>query len=427
MSSSDVSRRSFLKVGSIGAAASSVEAGRLAGQESTTGANSAAAVEKLVALKLKPFITPDDKFVDVSRGEPKPHQLSLEQLAEAGLTQETWKLEITGDPFVEYPHTKVSTSLENSMTITDETAIDFKTLVEMGKEHEVHYFKAMQCLNIQTPLGQGLWTGVPLRTVLKRCGKIKNVRRIYFWGFHNYDIKQIFKSSVNYSQCMETPPGELPVFLAYKLNGKSISPERGGPVRVVVPWSHGYKSIKWLQHIFLTNDARNNDSYAHGNNDPDSFLKSAAYVDNGPEQIESGEPIILTGQVMVGPSGVQRVEYWVREVTAESKALNDDSDELLRGPWIPCNLVDPPNWESILPEGVKPQQVLGFDTSTGKPLQWPMKYSMCQYTAVILDLRPGKYEVRTRSVDLNGFAQPEPRPSQKNGKNALQVRRFEVV
>jgi hypothetical protein len=29
-------------------------------------------------------------------------------------------------------------------------------------------------------------------------------------------------------------------------------------------------------------------------------------------------------------------------------------------------------------------------------------------------------------VDLNGFAQPEPRPLQKTGKNGLLVRRFEV-
>jgi Oxidoreductase molybdopterin binding domain len=424
---SDVSRRNFIKVGSLGAAATSVEAGHLMGQTVSNDANSAISAEKLVASKLKSFITPLNKFVDVSRGDPKPHQLSDEQRIEAGLTQETWKLEITADPFVELPHTKVPAIIEKSMTITDGTAIDFPALVEMGKEHAVHYFKAMQCLNIQTPLGQGLWTGVPLRTVLKLCGKLQNVRRIYYWGFHNHDSKQIFKSSVSYSQCMEIPPGELPVFLAYKLNGKPISPERGGPVRVIVPWSHGYKSIKWLQHIFLTNDARNNDTYASGNNDPDSVLKTAAYVDSGAEQINKGEPIVLTGQVIVGPSGVQRVEYWVREVTPDSKPLDDDAVEILKGPWFPCNLVDPPHWESILPDNLKPNQLLGFNPSTGTPLQWPMKYSMCQYTAVIHDLPVGKYEVRARSVDLNGFAQPEPRPLQKSGKNALQLRRFEVV
>jgi hypothetical protein len=34
--------------------------------------------------------------------------------------------------------------------------------------------------------------------------------------------------------------------------------------------------------------------------------------------------------------------------------------------------------------------------------------------------------VRARTVDLNGFAQPEPRSIQKSGKNGIQVRRFEV-
>jgi hypothetical protein len=47
--------------------------------------------------------------------------------------------------------------------------------------------------------------------------------------------------------------------------------------------------------------------------------------------------------------------------------------------------------------------------------------------AVLKDLKPGHYELRARSVDLNDCAQPEPRPSQKSGKNSIQVRRFEVV
>jgi hypothetical protein len=42
------------------------------------------------------------------------------------------------------------------------------------------------------------------------------------------------------------------------------------------------------------------------------------------------------------------------------------------------------------------------------------------------DLPPGKYEFRARAVDLNDFAQPEPRPVQKTGKNAVEVHRFEV-
>lgn len=370
---------------------------------------------------LKPFLTPDLEFNDVSRGNPKPHTLRGEAQIAAGLTPDSWRLEIAADPFVEEPHTKAAATLEKTVTL------DFPSLLALGKKHEVHFLKAMQCLNIDTPLGQGLWTGVPLREVLKLCGKMNHVRRIYFWGFHNQDPKQVFKSSVSYTQCMETAPGDLPVFLAYKLNGQPLSPERGGPVRMIVPWSHGYKSIKWLQNIFVTNDARNNDTYANGNNDPDSFLKTAAYVDEGPDKIKRGEPVFLTGQVISGLSGVKRVEYWLRPVNGAPTKLADDAPELQRGPWIPCQLESQPDWTSILPKGIRPQSILGFNKTTAKPETWPPRYGMCSFSATVRDLKPGAYEIRARSVDLNDFAQPEPRPSQKSGKNSIQVRRFEVV
>jgi DMSO/TMAO reductase YedYZ molybdopterin-dependent catalytic subunit len=405
---SAISRRSFIQLGAIGA----------------TISNASAADSKP---KLHPVLTPDKDFYDVSRGNPKPHTLTGAALAEAKLTPGTWRCEITADSFTEEPHTKVAATMEKPMTLAAGNALDLAMLMELGKKHDVHFLKAMQCLNIDTPLGQGLWTGVPLREVLKLCGKTNNVRRIYFWGYHNNDEKQVFKSSVSYTQCMETAPGELPVFLAYRLNGEPLSPVRGGPVRMIVPWSHGYKSIKWLQHIFVTNDARNSDTYANGNNDPDSFLKTAAYVDEGPAKVKVGEPVFVTGRVMSGLSGVKRVEYWLRRVEGAPGKLADDAPELLNATWQPCELEAQPNWNTALPSGVKPQQVLGFDKAAGKPTTWPSRYGMCSYWAMIKGLKPGMYEVRARSVDLNDLAQPEPRPAQKTGKNAIQVRRFEVV
>lgn len=406
-----ISRRHFIQLGIATASSANI----LAAEKSSTPT-------------LKPFLTPDLDFEDVSRGKPKPHTLrGAEQIA-ARLTPDTWRLEITADPFVEEPHTKVAAELEKPLTIEGGNALDLPTLLELGKKHEVHFLKAMQCLNIDTPLGQGLWTGVPLRDVLKLCGKMNNVRRIYFWGFHNNDPQQIFKSSVSYTQCLETAPGDLPVFLAYKLNGQPLSPERGGPVRMIVPWSHGYKSIKWLQHIFVTNDARNNDTYASGNNDPDSFLKTAAYVDAVPDKIPFGEPVFLTGQVISGLSGMKRVEYWLRAVASSKESkLADDAPELLRANWIRCELEPQPDWISALPSGLNPKRVLGFDPATGKPVAWPPRYGMCSFMAILKDLKPGHYEVRARSIDQNDFAQPEPRPSQKSGKNSIQVRRFEIL
>src|SRR5689334_5472400 len=212
------------------------------------------------------FLTDPESFRDVSRGKPVPHSLKDEALVQARLTPETWRLEIISDG---------SSQIERPRKLDDSTALDVPTLQELGKKHGVLFLKAMQCLNIAQPLGQGLWEGVPLREVLKLVGKISNIRRLYYWGYHNDDPKQLFQSSLSYSQAMEPSPWDLGPFVAYRLNGDAIPLVRGGPVRMVIPWGHGFKSIKWLQRIVLTNDYKTNDTYAdEGNNDPDAPLKT---------------------------------------------------------------------------------------------------------------------------------------------------------
>src|SRR5204862_4687923 len=129
----------------------------------------------------------------------------------------------------------------------------------------------------------------------------------------------------------------------------------------------------------------------------------------------------------------KRVEYWVRPVPpppANSKPapLADDAAELLRGPWGECALQpQPADWAAVLPAGFSAKRLLGFDKGTGRPLAWPPRYGMIGYTATIEGLRPGHYEIRARAVDLNDFAQPQPRPSPKSGRNAIQVRRVAVI
>ena len=48
--------------------------------------------------ELESYLTPLDKFRDVSRGSPVPHSLSEEKRTKVGLTRETWRLEVTADP-----------------------------------------------------------------------------------------------------------------------------------------------------------------------------------------------------------------------------------------------------------------------------------------------------------------------------------------
>src|SRR3954451_17241465 len=278
------------------------------------------------------YLTPAKAFRDVSRGDPRPDTLVGDALAAARLTPETWRLEIVAE---------AGAQLQTPRTLQTGNAIDLPTLQALGKTHAVRFLKAMQCLNIAQPLGQGLWEGVPLRDVLKLAGASADVRRVYYWGFHHDKPDQLFQSSLSYTQVMEAPPWELPPFVAYRLNGEPLSLTRGGPVRMVVPWAHGFKSIKWLQRIVLTNDFRANDTYADAGNDPESYLKTAAYIDDGDMKFADRNAVVIRGTVISGWSGLKRVEYWLRPDSGLHGTLADDDPAWGQATWLPCT-IDPP-------------------------------------------------------------------------------------
>ena len=57
-----------------------------------------------------------------------------------------------------------------------------------------------------------------------------------------------------------------------------------------------------------------------------------------------------------------------------------------------------------------------------------MRFSLAPWSAAIEGLRPGGYEFRARTVDRNGFAQPEPRPNvQRSGENGVQCKRLRIT
>lgn len=356
------------------------------------------------------FITPAAEFEDVSRGNPIPHKLTGQALLDAKLTPETWQLEIVA---------------EDKAKIAKPLTLSFAELTALGKTKVVRYLKAMQCNNIPQPLGQGLWEGVLLRDLLELCGPIDEARRLFYWGFHNNDPKQIFRSSLAMNQVLDAAPGDLPPFLAYKLNGEPIPLVRGGPVRMVVPWAHGFKSVKWLQKIVLTNKYDANDTYALAGNDPESYHKTAAYFDSTKaEKFPAGKAIKIQGTAMVGLPGIERVECWLQADTGAKLTPTDPAWKSAE--WKPATIAPPPkDWSAELPAGYEPKSIWGFGPN-GKPKEWPMRYSVAFWSVKLDDLKPGKYELRVRSVDKNGFAQPGPRDGKRSGKNQVPVKLFAV-
>jgi DMSO/TMAO reductase YedYZ molybdopterin-dependent catalytic subunit len=409
MNDRELSRRVFLRCGVAGA---------IAGRTSSSIAADPLPSELVPALeKLESFFTDPDKFGDVSRGNPIPHKLPDKKKEEVGLTRETWKLEVISDP--ENPAT-----LGKQFKKQDGTAIDFPALMKLAEKHAVRFAKVMTCLNIGCPLGMGIWEGVPLRDILWLTKPKENLRRVFYYGYHNDDPKQMFRSSLPVGRILEDYDGLPPVIVCYKLNGEYLDAERGGPVRIVVPEHYGYKSVKWLTHIVLSNLFYANDTYGTQNNDIDSPLKSFAATLSVPTQVKAKMPIPVTGYAQVGISGLSKVQVWV---TPDSKEWPKDDPYFANAPWSDAHILPPPaKWGGSLPGDAIPKDTLGFDAA-GKPKTWPMRLAKAHWAALIPGLPAGDYTLRCRTVDANGQPQPMPRPFKKSGRCDIESVKITVM
>jgi len=366
-------------------------------------------LEKAIA-DLEPFFTSQENFRDVSRGKPLPHSLPVAKKREVGLDRDTWKLEVISDP--ENP-----AKLGRELTNENGGALTFDDLLKLAEKNSVRFAKVMTCLNIGCPLGMGIWEGVPLRDVLWLSKPREDVRRVFYYGYHNDDAAQMFKSSLPFGRVLEDTYDLPPVILCYKLNGHWLDSRRGGPVRVVVPEAYGFKSIKWLSHVVLTNLPHANDTYANGNNDLDSPLKSFAATLSYPTEVSAGQPFPITGYAQVGISGVSKVQVWI---TRSDQDLPAGDPHFATAPWIDVKILSPPSsWGGDLPNGEVPDGTIGFDGS-GRPRTWPMRLAKIHWAILHDGLSPGEYTLRSRTVDEKGIAQPMPRPFRKSGHAAIE-------
>jgi DMSO/TMAO reductase YedYZ molybdopterin-dependent catalytic subunit len=400
--SDQLTRRSFLQLGSAAVAAWNMPS--LATEDAATDAQLQEAISKLE------YLTPLDRAVILDKGKAGVTKLAPEKLREIGLVPDTWSLEVIPDPgsnsVVEQP---LSRGLGN--------ALSWQGLMSLAEKHAVRFLHLCTCTNGQDPFHMSLWEGVPLRQVIQLTRPTENVRRVYYQSHHEENLPS-FQSSLALSQILEEPPGQMPVILAYKMNGQIIPASHGGPVRMVVPGAYGSKSTKWVKRVVLTNDYKSNDSDAELNNDPENPMKTRARFINAPKEVPSGKPVPLTGMAQVGVSGLKKVQYWV---DTHKKASPAEDPYWTRAEWKDAHILPPPsNWGGGLPEGKLPP-TNQTDPGTGKPIEWPLRYTIVHWAALLPGMVPGNYDVCCRTIDGNGIAQPLPRTLPRTGFNTLHV------
>jgi len=88
------------------------------------------------------------------------------------------------------------------------------------------------------------WRGVKLADVLDRAGVQPTAKAVRFFSFDG-----TYTESLTLEQARRAD-----VMVAYQLEGNDISDAHGGPVRLYVAPMYGYKSIKWLDRIEVTDE-----------------------------------------------------------------------------------------------------------------------------------------------------------------------------
>ena len=117
----------------------------------------------------------------------------------------------------------------------------------------INYIKTMRCVlgayadTIPgTRTATGVFRGIPLAKVLEDVSIPGETAKL------RLEAHDGFTTSIPYARIFDE--SQLPVMLAFELNGRPIPPERGGPVRLIVPEMWAFKSMKWIIAIDATTD-----------------------------------------------------------------------------------------------------------------------------------------------------------------------------
>ncbi|WP_331774597.1 protein-methionine-sulfoxide reductase catalytic subunit MsrP [Sulfurospirillum sp. 1612] len=226
-------RRHFLKLGIASTVSLSVIAEKLAAIE--TEKRSILAFKKTdygKNLETNTFhqASTYNNFYEFSLDKAKPSKMAHT------LKPSPWSISVSGE--VEHP-----------MTISMEEILSSYPL-----EERVYRFRCVEGWSMVLP-----WIGVPLSYVLKKVAPTSKAKYVKFTTL--FDPKQfpdqassLFGSNIPYPYVeglrMDEAMHDL-TLLGVGMYGKVLPNQNGAPIRLVVPWKYGFKSIKSIVSIEL--------------------------------------------------------------------------------------------------------------------------------------------------------------------------------
>ena len=122
-----------------------------------------------------------------------------------------------------------------------------------GLEERIYRLRCVEAWSMVIP-----WIGFPLADLLKRFEPTSNARYVKFTTLYDPDQmpnQDSFFSAIQYPyvEGLRLDEAMNPLaFMAVGMYGNTLPPQNGAPLRLVVPWKYGFKSIKSIVSIRLT-------------------------------------------------------------------------------------------------------------------------------------------------------------------------------
>ncbi|MES1246104.1 MAG: sulfite oxidase [Actinomycetota bacterium] len=178
-------------------------------------------------------------------------------------------------------------------------------------------------------IGVAKWTGVPLAEVLDRAGITKQAVDVMPYGLDS----TVVTSGVDYGHVRRPLPVAKALdnaLLAWEMNGSTLPPDHGFPLRLIVPGWVGVASIKWIGQIEVSSQPLfslwNTQQYVmQGDAYPDKPLVTTQVVKSAWElargaTLPSGQRVALSGRAWSGTAGIARVDVSIDHGATWKKA-----------------------------------------------------------------------------------------------------------
>jgi DMSO/TMAO reductase YedYZ molybdopterin-dependent catalytic subunit len=305
---------------------------------SAVAAATPAGVLDTVVKDISPYLTPNERFYRIDTA------LVVPQVDPA-----SWKLKVGG--LVERPFELTYEELL-AMPLVDETV----TLACVSNDVGGKY------------VGNAVWRGVPLTTILDRAGARRGGTQIAGISVDGFDAS--FPTELAYD-------GRT-AMLAIGMNGEPLPVDHGFPARLVIAGLYGYVSaVKWLREIRVVDAGY------------DAYWVPRGWSKLGPIKTQSRVDVPRTGRVVAGTQAIAGVAWAPGTGVAKVEVQVDDS------PWREC--------------------MLGDATSDETWVQWMLPW----------DATPGRHRVRVRATDKLGRTQSgtpvDPAPDGAEGWHTVTV------